>query len=158
MDDTEFRYLEIAYDEVEGSPLQDVSSQQIGMKLGVDDDEQRRIERDLINRGFLQDAGADTFRLRLPAVHHVEEQWLESGEEDLVDERRKQRGDYVRELYELADEDPTIDVPVSELQEQLPFSAAVERRTREYLTAAGLVEAQDNKVQLTRQGAEWVQA
>lgn len=155
MDDDTFRYLEIAYEEVDGSPFQEVSSQQIGRKLGVDDDRQRRIERDLINQGLLQDAGASSFRLRLPAVHYVEEAWLDEGRQELVDERRKERGDYVRELYQLADEDPSIAVPISDLQEQLPFSSKVERRTREYLTAAGLVEEEDERVVLTKQGAEW---
>lgn len=155
MDDNTFRYLEIAYEEVDGSPFEEVSSQQIGRKLGVDDDRQRRIERDLINQGLLQDAGADSFRLRLPAIHHVEEQWLEEGRKDVVDERRKQRGDYVRELYQLADEDPSIAVPVPDLQEQLPFAAQVERRTREYLAAAGLIEVDEDRVTLTKQGAEW---
>lgn len=155
MDDVEIRFLEIAYEEADGSPLNTVSGQAIARKLGTDDDRQRRIERDLMDRGLLEDAGSG-YRLRIPAIHSVEEQRLEEGREEIVDERRQQRGDYVRELYDLADEDPTIAVPLADLKEQLTMAADVEKRTREYLEAAGLVEVVDEQVQLTKQGADWV--
>lgn len=154
MDDDEFRFLEIAYEESDGSPLRTVSSEEIGRRLGTDEDRQRRIERSLMDRGLITDEGSG-YRLRIPAVHAVEEQRLEGGRQDVVDERREQRGDYVRELFDLAEEDPTLAVPLSDLQEQLPFGADVESRTREYLAAAGLVVVEDDDVRLTKQGAEW---
>lgn len=157
MDDDEIRFLEIAYEEADGSPLTTVSSQALARKLGTDEDRQRRMERDLMDRGLLEDAGSG-YRLRIPAIHSVEEQRLEEGRDEVVDERRQQRGDYVRELYDLADEDPTVAVPLSDLKEQLTMAADVEKRTREYLVAAGLLVAEDDRVQLTEQGAEWVAA
>lgn len=155
MDDTELRFLEIAYEEADGSPKSTVSSQAVGRKLGTDEDRQRRIERSLMDRGLLEDAGSG-YRLRIPAIHSVEEQRLEEGREEIVDERREQRGDYVRELFDLAEEDPTMSVSLSDLKEQLAMAADVEKRTREYLVAAGLVAVEDeDHVRLTKQGAEW---
>jgi hypothetical protein len=155
MDDDEIRFLEIAYEEADGSPMSTVSSQAVGRKLGTDEDRQRRLERDLMDRGLLEDAGSG-YRLRIPAIHGVEEQRLEEGREEVVDERRQQRGDYVREVYDLADEDPTLAVPLSDVKEQLAMAADVEKRTREHLEAAGLVVVdEEDHVQLTKQGAEW---
>lgn len=154
MDDEELRFLEIAYEEADGSPMKTVSSQAVARKLGSDEDRQRRMERDLMDRGLLEDAGSG-YRLRIPAIHSVEEQRLEEGREDVVDDRRQQRGDYVREVFDLADEDPTMVVPLSDLQEQLPMAADVEKRTREYLAAAGLLEVEDKQLRLTKEGAEW---
>lgn len=155
MDREESRFLEVAYEESDGSPMREVSSEQVSRKLGVDDDRQRRIERSLMDRGLLEDAGTG-YRLRLAAIHRVEEERLEDGQNEIVDERREQRGDYVRELYALADEDPTITVPLSDVQESFPYPTAIETRTREYLVAAGLIEVNEkNQVGLTKQGADW---
>lgn len=155
MDPEALRYLDIAYEESDGSPMRVVASEDVARRLGADDERQRRLERSLMDRGLIEDAGTG-YRLRLAAIHAVEEERLEEGRQEIVDERREQRGDYVRELYALADEDPTVSVPLSDLQEQLPFGAAVELRTREYLLAAGLIEVDDDHVTLTQQGADWV--
>lgn len=151
------RYLKFAYDLVDGSPQRTFESREVDQQVGLDDDQIRRIRRDLVNQGLLVDQGAESFSLRLPAIHQVEETRLDEGRADLVDPRREERGSYVRTLHELADGDTSEDVDVEELQQELGFDPDVEKRTREYLDEASLIEERGGTVRITAQGAEWAE-
>lgn len=152
------RYLEAAYDLVDGSPQQTFAVREVQSKVGLPDDAERDVRQQLADRGLLRDEGRETFRLAVPAIHQVEQTRMDQGRQAEVDERREERGDYVRTLYDLADEDPDESVNLDEIREEMGVGTDVERRTREYLLAAGLIDQpSDNAVTLTKQGAEWVQ-
>lgn len=154
------QYLDIAYDLVDGSPTRSFSVQDVEQKLGLDDDRARSMRRDLLNTGLLADeGGGEQLRLRLPAIHRVEEVRLEEGRQDAVDERREQRGSYLRVLHELADGDTRTEVELDELREELDMDMTVEQRTREYLAEAELIaETDDDGVTITATGADWVES
>lgn len=153
------QYLDIAYDVVDGSPEMAFDQNEVENKLGMDEDRKRRTLRELENRGLVEDEGGTRYRLTLPAIHQVEEARLAAGRSSEVDPRREQRGTYVRTLYNVADGDPETPVKVETLFEELGFEPEVEERTRDYLAAAGLIEADDaGKVQITRDGADWVES
>lgn len=150
------RYLDVAYEIVDGSPKRSFHVSEVERKLGLDDETRREVRRFLEDRGLLASEGADEFRLRVPAIHEVEEWRLEEGQDELVDERREERGTYLRTLYEVVDGDTTLAVSLDEVQEELELDGAIETRTREYLTAAGLVASpEDGKLEFTETGAEW---
>lgn len=151
------QYLEFAYDEVDGSPKRSFSRRDVEDRLGLSEDRKRDVRRDLINRGMMADQGKGSFSLRLPAIHHVEEMRLNEGDTEVVDERREERGTYLRTLYDLADSDPSARVPLEDLQEEFEFGGDRERRAREYLDEAGLIEDFEEEVRLTREGAGWVE-
>lgn len=150
-------YLEFAYDEVDGSPLRSFQTRDVEDRLGLSDDRKRELRRDLVNRGLLADEGKDAFSLRLPAIHQVEETRLDQGKTEEVDVRREDRGAFVRTLHELADGELSVEIPIEDMQEELEMSGEAERRAREYLHAAGLIEVTDDSVLLTPEGADWVE-
>ncbi len=152
------QYLEFAYDEVDGSPQRSFSRRDVEDRLGLSEDRKRSVRRDLINRGLIADEGKESFSLRLPAIHHVEETRLDEGQSEEVDERREERGTYVRTLHELVDGDTAVQVDLGEVQEELGFEGDREVRTREYLDEAGLIEADEDQVRITRDGAGWVES
>lgn len=148
------RYLEAAYQETDGDPDETVDPQRISQKTGLGDDRERQVRRKLTDKGLLVPEGSG-FRLSLPAIHSVEQAWLDAGRDALVDERREQRGTYVRALYDLTDGDTAVEVALNEIQDELGMDPAVERRTRSYLDQAGLIDAQGETVRITQQGADW---
>ncbi len=149
------QYLEFAYDEVDGSPQRTFEQRTIEDRLGVPPNQKRDIRRDLINRGMLQDEGKGTFSLRLPAIHHVEETRLNEGQQDEVDQRREERGTYVRTLHELAKGDPNTSIDLADLQDEMEMDPPAEKRAREYLDEAMLIDADEKTVRLTQEGADW---
>lgn len=151
------QYLEFAYEEVDGSPKRSFSKRDVEDRLGLAEDRKRDVRRDLINRGMIADQGKGTFSLRLPAIHHVEEVRLDEGDAEVVDERREERGSYLRTLHELAEGDVDARVEIDDLREELELGGTREKRAREYLDEAGLIEAFEDEVRLTQQGAGWVE-
>lgn len=151
------QYLEFAYDEVDGSPQRTFTQRDVEERLGLSPDRKREIRRDLINRGLIQDEGKSSYSLRLPAVHSVEEARLNEGRQDEVDQRREERGTYVRTLHELVDGDTGTSLALDELQDEIELAPSAEKRAREYLDEAALIEAGDTTVRLTEQGANWAQ-
>jgi hypothetical protein len=157
-DDAAMDYLEFAYDEVDGSPQRSFQRRDVEDRLGLSDDAKRDVRRDLVNRGLIAGEGTEAFRLRLPAIHHVEEARLEGGRREEVDARREERGTYVRTLHDLAEGAAGIDVELDDLQEELEMGGEAERRAREYLDAAGLIEEGDEAVRLTPDGEAWAES
>lgn len=158
-DQDQEQYLDIAYDVVDGSPQAAFDQNEVENKLGMDEDRKRQTLRELENRGLVEDEGGTRYRLTLPAIHQVEQVRLEAGRDSEVDPRREERGTYVRTLYDVADGDPDAPVKVETLFEELGFEPEIEQRTREYLAAAGLIDADDaGTVRITADGAGWVES
>lgn len=152
------RYLDAAYELVDGSPRRTFAVRQVQSKVGLPDDHERDIRQQLADRGLLRDEGKDTFGLTVPAIHQVEQTRVEQGREDEVETISEQRGNYVRVVYDLADGSASEPIPLSEIQQELAFGGDDERRTREYLLAAGLLGTEDgNAIVLTPRAVEWVE-
>jgi len=153
------RYLDVAYEIVDGSPKRSFHVGEVERKLGLDDETRREVRRFLTDRGLLASEGADEYRLRVPAIHEVEEWRLEEGLDEVVDERREERGTYMRTLFDVLDGDTMGIADLDEVQEELDLDGAVETRTREYLTAAGLLSVpEDGELAFTDTGAEWAKS
>ncbi len=156
-EDERVEYLDAAYELVDGSPQRAFDTQKIRSRLGVPDRVERDLRRTLTDKGLLRSEG-DRYRLTVPAIHEVEQVRLEQGLEDEVEARSQARGDYVRAVYDLVDGAPGEAVDLSEIQEELELDAEAEKRTREYLLAADLIEATDGSdIALTPRAVDWVE-